>query len=82
MGILKILKKKGFFMRKFDPILKNDTTKNWEKAVNYIPKLNEIIIYEDMDPVGIKIGNGADRVSELKFANGSKAFVDNGILSL
>ena len=45
-------------MRKFDPVLKNDTTKNWEKAVNYIPKLNEIIIYEDMDPVGIKIGNG------------------------
>ena len=25
-------------MRKFDPILKNDTTKNWEKAVNYIAK--------------------------------------------
>ena len=69
-------------MEKFKPILKSDTTENWKKAVNYIPKLNEIIIYIDMDPVGIKIGNGADRVSELKFANGSKAFVDNGIQSL
>ena len=69
-------------MEKFNPILKNDTTENWGKAVNYIPKLNEIIIYIDMDPVGIKIGNGVDKVSELKFANGSKAFVDNGTLSL
>ena len=69
-------------MEKFKPILKSDTTENWEKAVNYIPKLNEIIIYIDMDPVGIKIGNDVDKVSELKFANGSKAFVDNGILSL
>ena len=68
-------------MEKFKHILKSDTTENWKKAVNYIPKLNEIIIYIDMDPVGIKIGNGADRVSELQFANGSKAFVDNGILS-
>ena len=80
--LLKILKKKGFFMRKFDPILKNDTTKNWEKAVNYIPKLNEIIIYEDMDPVGIKIGNGVSKLSELKFANGSKASVEGDVLSL
>ena len=69
-------------MEKFKPILKSDTTENWKKAVNYIPKLNEIIIYIDMDPVGIKIGNDVDKVSELKFANGSKAFVDNGILSL
>ena len=69
-------------MKKFDPILKNDSTENWNKAVNYIPKLNEIIIYDDMDPVGIKIGNGVDKVSELKFANGSKAFVNNGTLSL
>ena len=69
-------------MEKFKPILKSDTTENWKKAVNYIPKLNEIIIYIDMDPVGIKIGNDVDKVSELKFANGSKAFVDNGTLSL
>lgn len=69
-------------MEKFNPVLKNDSTENWNKAVNYIPKLNEIIIYDDMDPVGIKIGNGVDKVSELKFANGSKAFVNNGTLSL
>lgn len=69
-------------MEKFKPILKSDTTENWKKAVNYIPRLNEIIIYIDMDPVGIKIGNDVDKVSELKFANGSKAFVDNGTLSL
>ena len=69
-------------MKKFDPILKNDTTKNWEKAVNYIPKLNEIIIYEDMDPVGIKIGNGVNKLSELKFVNGSKASVEGDVLSL
>ena len=82
MRYLKNFKKERVFMRKFDPILKNDTTKNWEKAVNYIPKLNEIIIYEDMDPVGIKIGNGVNKLSELKFANGSKAFVEDDVLDL
>lgn len=82
MRYLENFKKERVFMRKFDPILKNDTTKNWEKAVNYIPKLNEIIIYEDMDPVGIKIGNGVNKLSELKFANGSKAFVEDDVLDL
>ena len=82
MRYLKNFKKERVFMRKFDPILKNDTTKNWEKAVNYIPKLNEIIIYEDMDPVGIKIGNGVNKLSELKFANGSKASVEGDVLDL
>lgn len=32
-------------MKKEQVFIKEDTQENWEKAVNFIPKLNEIIIY-------------------------------------
>lgn len=45
---------------------KHDIGSNWAKAVNFIPKKGEIIIYDDVHR--IKIGNGIDKVSGLPFA--------------
>lgn len=46
---------------------KIDTTANWDKAVNFIPMLGEIIIYKDNDIVKEKIGDGVTTVGNLKF---------------
>lgn len=53
-------------------IQKHDSAENWDKAVNFIPKLGEIIVY-DKDDKGndqsrIKIGDGVTNVKELSFA--------------
>ena len=51
---------------------KCDTTANWEKATNFVPKKGEIIIYSDGGGVGIpkmKVGDGTTKVGSLKFAD-------------
>jgi len=55
-------------------ILKHDSAENWKKAINFIPKLGEIIIYDDMDPP-FKIGDGIHNVNDLPFA-GNLAWSD------
>jgi hypothetical protein len=54
--------------------LKIETSENWKKAVNFIPKKNQIIIYEGIkqddqyiQPPRIKIGDGINTVSDLPF---------------
>ena len=51
-------------------INKHDTEENWAKAVNFIPKQGEIIVY-DIDAnytyERIKMGDGATHVSQLPF---------------
>lgn len=50
--------------------LKNDTETNWNKAVNFIPKQGEIIIYsaDDSHPYSrLKVGDGATTVISLPF---------------
>ena len=50
--------------------LKNDTETNWNKAVNFIPKLGEIIIYsaDDSHPYSrLKVGDGSTTVTTLPF---------------
>lgn len=49
--------------------LKHDTETNWNKAVNFIPKAGEMIIYDadDSNPVRIKIGDGITVVNNLPF---------------
>jgi hypothetical protein len=40
---------------------KHDITENWDKAVNFIPKAGEIIVYDDgmgNDRPAVKIGDG------------------------
>ena len=49
---------------------KIDTTANWGKATNFIPKKGEIIVYSDGGGVGvpkIKVGDGTTKVGSLKF---------------
>lgn len=47
-------------------INKHDTTANWNKATNFIPKAGEIIIYDDVHR--IKIGDGKTKVISLPFS--------------
>lgn len=52
--------------------LKNDTEENWKKAVNFIPKKGEPIIYNKDTKHNysrIKIGDGSTKVSDLPFSN-------------
>ena len=55
-------------------LLKTDTTANWEKATNFIPKEGEVCIYLDRFQLddgtyvpGIKVGDGTSYISELEF---------------
>ena len=58
--------------------IKKDTFENWQKAINFIPKENEVIIYTDTDQQ--KIGNGIDRLEDLPFINYNSYFVDGNTL--
>ena len=64
-------------MIKENTIIKKDTLENWNKAKNFIPKENEIIVYTDM---GIKIGDGIRKVNDLPFMNSSFYSVDGTTL--
>ena len=65
-------------MIKEQRIVKKDTTENWNKAKNFIPKENEIIIYTDTEQQ--KIGNGKDKLSELPFIDYNFYSVDGTTL--
>lgn len=66
---------------------KIDTAANWEKAINFIPKKGEIIVYakdENCSHDRIKIGDGTAIVKELPFIDESKAskeYVDQKVLN-
>lgn len=50
---------------------KHDTESNWIKALNFIPKAGEIIVYDpddNYDYARIKIGDGLTLINELKFS--------------
>ena len=64
-------------MTKEQTLIKKDTTENWDKAKNFIPKENEIIIYIG---VGTKIGDGKTKVNELPFIDQSFYSVDGTTL--
>lgn len=55
-------------------IHKHDVEENWLKAINFIPKQGEIIVY-DIDNTSpyerVKIGDGINLVSDLPFVNSS-----------
>lgn len=52
-------------MIKENVIIKKDTTENWNKAKNFIPKENELIFYIDTEQY--KIGNGKTKINDLPF---------------
>ena len=47
-------------------VQKHDPKANWHKALNFVPLLGEIIIYDDLND--FKIGDGVTKVDELEFA--------------
>lgn len=58
-------------------IHKHDIEENWKKAVNFIPKKGEFIIYDidnNYDYPRLKIGDGETIVSDLPFINDNKSF--------
>lgn len=53
-------------------IHKHDVEANWNKAINFIPKAGEIIVYDKDENYAyerIKIGDGETKVVDLKFVN-------------
>lgn len=48
--------------------IKRDTETNWKKAINFIPKKDEVIIYDCPSITKIKIGDGITKVNDLPFA--------------
>ena len=56
-------------MQKETTLIKKDTSENWNKAKNFIPKDKEIIIYTDVFPKGMKIGDGITKVNDLPFVD-------------
>ena len=60
--------------------MKTDTALNWSKAINFIPKKGEIIIYEADSDYGyerMKIGDGSTKVNDLPFVIGAKDWLQN-----
>ena len=57
---------------------KHDIEANWLKAVNFIPKVGEVIVY-DIDETHttprMKIGDGVKNVNELEFIGGTSDIV-------
>lgn len=50
--------------------IKHDVEANWQKAKTFIPRLNEVVIYDPDDKTKyyrVKVGNGIDVVSDLPF---------------
>lgn len=66
-------------MIKENTIIKKDTLENWNKAKNFIPKENEVIIYTNVFPNGVKIGDGITKVTDLPFIN-NEYKVENDVL--
>ena len=67
-------------MKKAKSFVKKDTSNNWEKAKNFIPKENEVIIYIDLQKK--KIGNGKDKINDLPFIDKDFFFIDGTTLVL
>lgn len=65
-------------MNKEYTLIKKDTSLNWNKAKNFIPKENEIIIYTDLDQK--KIGDGKTLLNELPFIGLDSWSIDGTIL--
>lgn len=65
-------------MKKEQNFVKTDTSQNWEKAINFVPKENEIIIYSDLKKK--KIGNGKNLLNELPFIDINSYFVEGQTL--
>ena len=67
-------------MIKEQTLIKKDTSTNWSKAKNFIPKENEVILYTDFEPNRMKIGNGKTKINELPFVDNNEYGVEEDVL--
>lgn len=67
-------------MQKETTLIKKDTSENWDKAKNFIPKDKEVIIYTDVFPKGMKIGDGITNVNDLPFVDINRYEVEDDVL--
>ena len=67
-------------MIKEQTFVKKDTSENWDKAKNFIPKENEVIIYTDLGSNVIKIGDGKTLLNELPFVSQNFYSIDGTTL--
>ena len=67
-------------MIKEQTLIKKDTSINWGKAKNFIPKENEIIIYTDFIPNRVKIGDGKTKVNSLAFIDNNEYSIEDDTL--
>jgi len=65
-------------MIKEQTLIKKDTSINWNKAKNFIPKEHEVIIYTDFN--SIKIGDGKTKVNDLPFVSNNKYDIEEDTL--
>lgn len=65
-------------MIKENTIIKKDTSQNWAKARNFIPKKGEIIYYIDLN--NYKIGDGNSLLQDLAFINNYTYEIRDGTL--
>ena len=66
-------------MEKQNNYIKKDTSENWSKAKNFVPKDKEIIIYTDM-LYGMKIGDGKTRLADLPFFHDNEYSIEDDTL--
>lgn len=55
---------------------KHDIELNWSKAINFIPRIGEIVIYDadENNPMPrIKIGDGINKINDLDFIGASES---------
>ena len=76
--------------------IKHDIKKNWDKAVNFIPEANELILYDGVIENGeyvelpmLKIGDGHTKLNDLELlkieslnSNSSKCEYIDGVLKI
>lgn len=66
-------------------ITKHDSAANWAKAINFVPKEGELIVYEPESVNGgvssvarLKVGDGVNKISNLKFITAPYVEKQNG----
>ena len=67
-------------MIKEQTFVKKDTSENWDKAKNFIPRENEVIVYTDLGSNVIKIGDGKTLLNELPFVSQNFYSIDGTTL--
>lgn len=65
-------------MIKENTLIKKDTSTNWAKAKNFIPKEKEIIFYTDFNK--IKIGDGKTKINSLPFIDNNEYSIEEDTL--